>query len=135
MKAKTVAVIQTLFAFGIVVWWGLFFALFQHDPANTSAYLAFERAFPLPDLVWLTPLLVQAARANLRRSPYALLWTAAAGGALVFLGLLDASFNLQQGIYTRSLGNGLLNGFINVACIGFGLASISWSKRQVISQT
>lgn len=131
MKPKTFAAIQTLFAVGIVLWWAAFFAVFQNNPANTAAYLAYESAFPLADLAWLTPLLVQAARSNIRDDRYAPLWTAAAGGALVFLGVLDFSFNIQHGIYTRSLADGLLNGFINAACVFFGLVSISWSKRRV----
>ncbi len=130
MKPKTMAILQTIFAAGIVLWWALFFAFFRHDPTNTAAYLAYETAFPLADLAWLTPLLVQAARSNIRGHAHSLIWTAAAGGALVFLGVLDFSFNLQNGIYARSLADGLLNGFINAACIFFGLWSIAWSKRQ-----
>ena len=131
MTAKTMARLQTLFAAGIVLWWAYFFAAAQSDPANSPVYLAFESAFPLPDLVWLVPLLYTAARTNARGDGRGPLWTAAAGGALVFLGLLDASFNAQNGIYTRSLTDGVLNGFINVACIGFGLWSIVWSKSRI----
>ncbi len=133
MKIKSIALWQTLFAAGIVLWWALFFFVFRNDPHNSAAYLAFESAFPLPDLVWLTPLLVQAAKANRQASPLAPVWTAAAGGALVFLGLVDFSFNLQHGVYARSLGDGLLNGFINLACVSFGLISVAWSKRQLTS--
>ncbi len=129
MTAKTLARLQALFAAGIVLWWAFFFAVGRFDPSNTEVYLAFESAFPLPDLVWLVPLLYTAARSNARGDARGVLWTAAAGGALVFLGLLDASFNLQNSTYTKSLTDGLLNGFINIACIGFGLWSISWSKQ------
>ena len=127
MKAKTMGLLQTVFAIGIVLWWASYFA----SPHPKNAVQIYESAFPLPDLAWLTPLLVQAARANFRGSRFAPLWTAAAGGALVFLGVLDFSFNLQHGVYTLSLANGLLNGFINAACIFFGLWSITWSKRQI----
>ncbi len=128
MTAKTMGRIQTVFALGIVLWWAFFFAVTLHDPHNSPIYLAFETSFPLPDLVWLTPLLVRAARANFRGSQDARIWTAAAGGALVFLGLLDFSFNFQHGIYTQSLADGLINGFINIACVLFGLASVHWSR-------
>ena len=131
MTAKTMARVQTLFAAGIVLWWAYFFAVARNDPASSAAYLAFESAFPLPDLVWLVPLLYTAARANARGDARSLLWTAASGGALVFLGLLDVSFNLQNNIYTQSLTDGLLNGFINLACVGLGLWSIVWSKSRI----
>ncbi len=134
MTPKALARLQAIFAAGIVLWWAFFFAVARFDPANTATYLAFESAFPLPDLVWLVPLLYSAARANARGDASAPIWTAASGGALVFLGLLDASFNLQNDIYLKSLADGLLNGFINIACIGFGLWSIAWSKRKAITE-
>ena len=127
MKAKTMGTLQTIFAVGVVLWWATYFA-FPHPGGTIQIY---ESAFPLPDLAWLTPLLVQAARANFRASRFAPLWTAAAGGALVFLGVLDFSFNLQHNVYTLSFSSGLLNGFVNAACIAFGLWGIAWSKRQL----
>jgi len=127
MTPKHLAKVQAIFAAGIVLWWAYFFAAGHAD--YSGSHLAFESAFPLPDLVWVVPLLYSAARANARGDASALVWTAASGGALVFLGLLDASFNLQNGVYLKSLADGLLNGFINVACIGFGLWSVARSKR------
>ena len=134
MTPKAFARLQALFAAGIVLWWAFFFAVSRYDPANTAVYLGYESAFPLADLVWLVPLLYSAARANARGDNSAPIWTAASGGALVFLGLLDASFNLQNGIYLKSLADGLLNGFINIACIAFGLWSIVWSKQKALAE-
>ncbi len=45
-----------------------------------------------------------------------------AAGALVFLGLLDFSFNIQNGIYMTSTVELVLNAFINVWCVGLGVA-------------
>ncbi len=42
-------------------------------------------------------------------------------GALIFLGLLDFSFNYQNGIYALSTADLLLNGFINLWCVIFGI--------------
>ena len=42
-------------------------------------------------------------------------------GALIFLGLLDFSFNFQNGIYALSTADLLLNGFINLWCVVFGI--------------
>ncbi len=123
--------IQRLFALGIVLWWGYYFAVTRHGPPPVPAYFDFEDAFPWPDLVWLVPLLILAARHNARRTPYAPLWTAASGSALVFLGLLDTSFNLRHGLYTHSLAEGLVNAFVNLACLGFGLYSVAYARRAV----
>lgn len=42
-------------------------------------------------------------------------------GSLIFLGLLDFSFNIQNGIYFISAAELLLNGAINLWCVAFGL--------------
>lgn len=123
--------LQRLFALGIVLWWGLYFTVTRHAPPPVSAYFAFEDAFPLADLLWLTPLLLLAARHNARRTPQAPVWTAASGGTLVFLGLLDLTFNLQHGLYTHTLAEGLLNAGVNLACIGFGLYSLAYALRSL----
>ncbi len=130
MKSKTFGILQTIFAVGVVLWWAAYFA-FPHPGGDIQVY---ESAFPLADLAWLTPLMVQAARANFRGSRFAPLWTAAAGGVCVFLGTLDFSFNIQHGVYALSLSSALLNGFINAASIAFGLLSIAWSKRRLSGQ-
>jgi hypothetical protein len=40
----------------------------------------------------------------------------------MFLGLLDFSFNIQNGIYMTSGLDLILNAFINIWCVGFGVA-------------
>jgi len=52
-----------------------------------------------------------------------------AAGALIFLGLLDVSFNVQQGMYSGALWDALLAGAINTWCIGFGLFVIIRCRR------
>jgi len=41
---------------------------------------------------------------------------------LLFLGLLDASFNLQNGIYTSGLTDGAMAIAVNLWCIALGIA-------------
>ena len=43
-----------------------------------------------------------------------------AAGSLVFLGLSDFSFNIQNGVYLTSRVDMVLNVFLNVWCVGFG---------------
>jgi hypothetical protein len=45
-------------------------------------------------------------------------------GGLLFLGLLDASFNIQNGIYTSSLTEGMMAVAINFWCIALGIAIV-----------
>ena len=53
-------------------------------------------------------------------------------GGLIFLGLLDASFNVQNGIYTSSLIDGLTAAVINLWCIVLGVTIIALTQPQVI---
>lgn len=122
--------VQRLFALGIVLWWIVYFAATRHAPPPVPAYFDFEDAFPVADLLWLTPLLLLAAHHTARRTPQAALWTAASGGALVFLGLLDTAFNLRHGLYFHSLADGLVNATVNLACLGFGLYSVFYALQE-----
>ena len=51
--------------------------------------------------------------------------------SLIFLGLLDFSFNIQNGMYTISLMDMLLNAFINLWCVVFGIIiAINYRKAE-----
>ena len=52
-------------------------------------------------------------------------YTLVAAGAMLFLGLCDFSFNIMNGMYIVGLADGIMNAFINVWCVGFGV----WQVR------
>lgn len=93
-------------------------------------YLAFENAFPLPDLAYLAPLLLVSAWLMWRAARAASLTGIMAGSGLIFLGLLDVSFNLQNGRYAIEALDAALNIFINSVCLVFGplLVRHSWRR-------
>lgn len=126
-ERKLLEWIQIVFAAGIVLWWALFFMVERNNPVNTPEYLAFEGSFPPADLGWLVPLLLAAALGNMRGRQWGTSFTLMSGAVLVFLGLLDTSFNLRNGIYARSVTDGIVNVSINAACLAFGLASVAWT--------
>jgi len=51
----------------------------------------------------------------------------------MFLGLLDFSFNIQNGIYMTSTLDLVLNAFINVWCVGFGVAIAVLISRKPVA--
>jgi hypothetical protein len=119
---KTIARGQMATGLGIIVFWTLFFTV-GLAPANAPAcYFAFEHSFPLPDLILAAGLLTAGALTNVGRPLGPPLGLVCAGG-LLFLGLLDASFNTQNGIYTSSLAEGLTSAAINLWCIALGIAT------------
>ncbi len=120
-RVKAVARAQMATGVGIIVFWVLFFFV-GLAPANPPAcYFAFERAFPLPDGVLALGLLAAGALVMTGRPEGRTLGLVCAGG-LVFLGLLDASFNIQNGVYTSSLSEGTMAAAINLWCIALGIA-------------
>jgi hypothetical protein len=121
-KATLVAAIEIITALGLIGFWILFFTVGLAPENPPACYSAYEHSFPLADLV-LAGTLLTAGILTLKRYPGARTVTHLCAGALVFLGLLDFSFNLQNGIYALSLESMLSNGFINLWCAGSGVAS------------
>ncbi|MHA2501217.1 MAG: hypothetical protein ACXAEL_16740, partial [Candidatus Hodarchaeales archaeon] len=80
-----------------------------------------ESSFPLPD-AWIVLLLLISAYGILRNEAFGRPTAIAAGGALVFLGLIDIAFNFQQNIYSQNP----LEIAINTASVVGGLFLIGW---------
>lgn len=128
-----VAIMELVFAFGIVAFWAVFFSTDMVDIDDSrlkEVYLAFESAFPVPD-VYLSVVLTIGGLGLLKRKYSGVLFSLMGGGSLIFLGLLDISFNARQGIYFLSVGEAVLNASINFLCVAFGLYLVRsiWKNR------
>jgi hypothetical protein len=111
--------LELVTAAGLVLFWIGFFTVGFAPPAPPVGYLQYEQAFPLPDLLLAAALVVAAAGLRKGRAWAPRLSLACAGG-LVFLGVLDFSFNLQNGIYALSAADLALNAVINLWCVAVG---------------
>ncbi|MEW5723544.1 MAG: hypothetical protein AB1896_10590 [Thermodesulfobacteriota bacterium] len=120
---KTLAWLQMATGVGIVLFWIGFFTVGLAPENPPPGYFAFEHAFPLPD-AFLAAALILAGALLIQGRPAGRVLGLAAAGGLVFLGLVDFSFNLENGMYTLSAADLALNGFINLWCVGLGLVSI-----------
>ncbi|MHA1618843.1 MAG: hypothetical protein ACTSVZ_06135 [Promethearchaeota archaeon] len=120
MNVILIASIEIFIAVGIIGFWVYFFLVENHNPENTPIYLAFERSFPLPDLGFLTPALIIGAVGLLTEKPIGIVFTIAAGGALIFLILLDISFNAKNGGYTTKPMDTVINLVINGVSLVMG---------------
>ena len=117
---RALAALAVVAAGGIAAFWVGFFTLGLAPQRPPACYFAYEHAFPLPDgllalTLFVAGMLVLKGRAS-GRSPMLV-----CSGALVFLGLLDAAFNFQQGVYRTSTTDLVLNGAINLFCVVFGV--------------
>jgi len=118
---KTIAVLELLTGIGIILFWIGFFTIGLAPENPPQCYYAYEHSFPLPDGL-LAILMLVAGTLLLLNNPWGSHLSLVAAGALVFLGVLDFSFNIQNGVYKISKGDLILNAFLNVWCVVFGVA-------------
>ena len=121
LNYRLIASLQIVTAVGLILYWLAFFTVSLAPLNPPDGYFAYEHAFPLPDGL-LSALLLIAGIIMMKNNPTALKLSLVAAGGLMFLGLLDFSFNIQNGIYTASTVDLVLNALINLWCFGFGLA-------------
>ncbi|MFX1535821.1 MAG: hypothetical protein ACFFDI_16525 [Promethearchaeota archaeon] len=130
---RYIAFVEIIGAVLVIGFWIGWFAgilkSFQPGDAFYDVYYAFESSFPLAD-AWIVVLLLISAYGILQEKYYGRFIAISAGGALVFLGLIDISFNLQQGIYLLdpSIGT-FVEILVNLACVIGGLFLIIWFTK------
>jgi hypothetical protein len=104
-----------------VAYWVDFFVRGTVQAGEQDWYLRFERAFPAAD-AWMSACSVVAAVGLLAGAGYGPAFGLLAAGSLIFLGLLDVSFNLENGLYRRLPASGQMWAelVINVLSLGLG---------------
>ena len=129
LSEQTVAVLELITGLGIILFWVGFFTV-GLAPANPpDGYFVFEHSFPPPDSALALTLIVSAVLL-LRGKPLGRSLSLVAGGGLIFLGVIDFSFNIQNGMYAISALDTVLNGFINLWCVGLGAFLVVRFARQ-----
>jgi hypothetical protein len=118
---RTIAILELLTGAGLILFWILFFTVGLAPKNPPPGYFAYERSFPLPDGL-LSILMLVTGTLLMLNNPLGIHLSLIAAGALVFLGVLDFSFNIQNGLYKTSKLDLVLNAFINVWCVGLGVA-------------
>lgn len=123
LSGNIIPILSIITAAGLVLFWIGFFTI-GLAPANPPAgYFVYEHSFPVPDII-LAIVLFTGAILTMTGTSHGTTLLAAGGGALVFLGILDISFNLQNGMYSISVMDMILNAFINLWCVLFGAAIV-----------
>lgn len=129
------AVLMLLTAIGIIVYWTAFLSDLNAQRAGyfasrSEAWFAWELSFPLPD-AWIAVTAILGATGLWRTRPSGLLFGLVSSGAMVFLGLIDALFFLENGLFVPLNGEVVVHILIQVWMTGFGLCSIhtTWKHR------
>lgn len=118
-KHKTLAILEIITGIGVIFFWIGFFTIGLAPKNPPECYFVFEHSFPLPDVILSIGLIIAGVFLLKQKSagrPLSLV----CAGALMFLGVLDFSFNIQNGMYCLALAESAGNAFINIWCAGFG---------------
>ena len=94
----TLGVLLAVTAVVTVAYWLDFFLRGSVQVVEEEWYLRFERAFPVAD-GWMAACCLVTAVGLFTTSSYAVAFGLMAAGALVFLGLMDLTFNLQNRLF------------------------------------
>ena len=102
----TVLGVLLLLVAGVTLaYWVDFFVRGTVHVVDEEWWIRFERAFPVADGFMAVTSLV-AAVGLLSGDDYGVAFGLVAGGALVFLGLMDLTFNVQNGLFRLLPGSG-----------------------------
>ena len=134
------AVLMLLTAVGTILFWVTFFADLEvqrsgYLASRCDAWFAWEMSFPLAD-AWMAATAILGAVGLWRMRPSGLLFGLVSGGAMVFLGLMDALFFLQNGLYRPLTGEVAVELFIHVWTVAFGLFAIAyvWGRWRLLGR-
>jgi hypothetical protein len=136
------SILMLLTAIGIVGYWAAFLVDLSAQRAGyfasrSEAWFAWELSFPLPD-AWIATTATVGAIGLWRARPSGLLFGLASSGAMVFLGLIDLLFFLENGLFSPLNGEVVVQILIQAWTTGFGLCSIHtiWKQRsQLITKS
>ncbi len=118
---KIIAILQLITGIGIIAFWVVFLNTNVLYPENMpECYLNHELSFPIADIILCVGLIFSSILL-LKQNKIGFKLSLICAGAMVFLGILDITYNLQNGIYFISIMDGLLSGFINLWLVLFGL--------------
>ena len=104
-----IGILQILGAITFIWFWYNFFKVENKNPENSEAYLAHERSFPIADLGWIVPTLIISAIGNFLGESFGIIFSFISGSSLVFLSILDITYNIQQGRFASHKSNLIMN--------------------------
>lgn len=108
-----------IFAVGVVLFWISFFWGGAVHASDDACYVVFERNFVTADL--FTALTGLICAEGLRRGQnWAVIWGGIAAGGILFLLVMDVSWNVSHDMYANFSSAMLVENVINIFCVSFG---------------
>lgn len=118
-----IGIFQILIGIGIIGFWLMFYFTEYKSPEKRKMdELSFkhELSFPLPDLGWVSPCLFIAAIGLFMGQKYGYFFSALGGSGMMFLGLIDFAFDLQNGVFKKKETDTYMAVFIILLNLIFG---------------
>jgi hypothetical protein len=122
------------FAFiAVLAYWIVFFTSGDVQVRSDAVYIAYERSFPPAD-AWMTTCALLGAIGLWRRRSWGFLFALLAASSAIYLGLMDVTFNLNEGIYAIGGSETLIEILINLATLLLGPVIIIyvWKNRRLL---
>jgi hypothetical protein len=112
-------------AVGLIYYWIDFYMKGGVQAVNEDWYKRFQKAFTAAD-VWTAACALVGAVGLLAGQTYGALFTFITASSLIFLGLMDVTFNIQNKLYRLIGKSGQMKFelFINLWTLGLGIALI-----------
>src|SRR5215467_9675723 len=134
-RVRFIARLELFTAAGLFLYWILYFTVGVAPARPPTGYFVFQNTFTVADLI-LAALLARAAILLLRPDPIHRVLgrglSLICSGALLFLGGLDISFNLQHAIYLTPSLDMFLEVAINFWCLIFGFLLAYEDRKSVV---
>lgn len=127
----TVIALLLLFTLGVTLYWISFYTSGDVNLSKDDQYLSFERAFTAADLMTAAFTLIAAIGLLLRR-PFGLLFGLVAPGGILFLGVMDISYDLAHDVYLTVSGAMITEAIVNLFCIVSAplMLAVLWRGRR-----
>jgi len=114
-----------------IYYWVDFYTTGGVHVVKNDWYVKFQNSFPVADM-WMALCAILGAIGLLTGQAYGLLFALLAASSLIFLGLMDVTFNIQNKLYRLVATSGQMKFevFLNIFALGFGIALIAclWSR-------
>ncbi|MFW9818159.1 MAG: hypothetical protein ACFFE5_01010 [Candidatus Thorarchaeota archaeon] len=96
-----IGIFQIIWILLFIGFWTVFYFTEYKNPKMSEVERKHELSFPFPDLGWIVPNLIVAAIGVLLEQNYGFFFSALAGSGMMFLGIIDLVFNIQNKKFNR----------------------------------
>ena len=96
-----IAIFQIIWVLLFIGFWLVFYFTEYKNPKMSEVERKHEMSFPFPDLGWIVPNLIIAAIGLLSEQKYGYFFSALAGSGMMFLGIIDLVFDIQNRKFNR----------------------------------